>query len=71
MNAKEVAASFQQIKSKRKNWEEHWQEISDFVLPRRADVTTVRSKGDKRTENILMVQPCIVRSCYHHRYMGC
>ena len=51
-NAKEVAASFQQIKGKRKNWEEHWQEIADYVLPRRADVTTVRSKGDKRSENI-------------------
>ena len=52
MNAKDVVSSFQQLKSKRRNWETHWQEIADYVLPRRADVTVTRSKGDKRTESI-------------------
>lgn len=36
--------------SSRGTWEDHWQEILDYVMPRKADVTTVRSKGEKRTE---------------------
>ena len=47
--ANEVAEQFNKLKSKRANWESHWQEIADYVLPRRADVTKSRSSGDKRT----------------------
>ena len=38
------------LKSQRSTWESHWQEIADFVVPRKADVTKVRSAGDKRSE---------------------
>ncbi len=34
----------------RATWEDHWQEILDYVMPRKADVTFIRSKGEKRTE---------------------
>ena len=34
----------------RGTWEDHWQEILDYVMPRKADITFVRSKGEKRTE---------------------
>ena len=34
----------------RQMWEDHWQEILDYVMPRKADVTTHRAKGEKRTE---------------------
>jgi len=33
---------------KRSNWEVHWQEVADYMLPRKADITVERPKGDKR-----------------------
>ena len=38
------------LESVRATWEDHWQEILDYVMPRKADVTFVRSRGEKRTE---------------------
>ena len=34
----------------RQTWESHWQEVADYVVPRKADVTKNRSAGDKRSE---------------------
>ena len=36
--------------SARQTWEDHWQEILDYVMPRKAEVTFIRAKGEKRTE---------------------
>ena len=36
--------------SDRGTWEDNWQEILDYVMPRKADITLVRSKGEKRVE---------------------
>ena len=58
-DAKAIAAQFDKLKSKRANWENHWQEVADYCLPRRADVTKSRSKGDKRTEFIFDGTPRI------------
>jgi len=33
---------------KRSNWETHWQEVADYMLPRKADITLERPRGDKR-----------------------
>jgi hypothetical protein len=52
MKGSELKNQFSQLKTKRQNWESHWQEVADYCLPRRADVTTKRSRGDKRTERI-------------------
>lgn len=38
------------LESVRSTWEDHWQEILDYVVPRKADITFVRSRGEKRTE---------------------
>ena len=38
------------MESNRGTWEDHWQEILDYVMPRKADVTLVRTRGEKRTE---------------------
>ena len=51
-NAQMIANQFDKLKTQRQNWESHWQEIADYVLPRRADVNKSRSSGDKRTEFI-------------------
>jgi len=50
MDTKFLIDSYQQLKSIRQNWENHWQECADYTLPRRADVTKRRSRGDKRFE---------------------
>ena len=52
MKATELSKQFEKLKVSRSNWESHWQEVADYCLPRRADVTKSRSKGDKRTEFI-------------------
>ena len=38
------------LKRHRSTWESHWQEVADYVVPRKADITKKRSAGDKRTE---------------------
>lgn len=40
------------LTSQRSNWESHWQQLADYMLPRRADITKKRAEGDKRTELI-------------------
>tara|TARA_R100000995_G_scaffold30176_3_gene13436 strand:- start:17447 stop:19063 length:1617 start_codon:yes stop_codon:yes gene_type:complete len=42
----------QQLEQQRKTWENHWQEIGDYIIPRKADVTLSRTAGDKRMEKI-------------------
>jgi len=38
------------LQSQRSHWESHWQEIGDYICPRKADITKKRSGGAKRTE---------------------
>jgi len=38
------------LKNNRHNWERQWQDIAEYVLPHRADFTTVQSKGNERLE---------------------
>ena len=52
-----MATTFEYIKkrcssleSDRATWEDHWQDILDYVMPRKADISFVRAKGTKRTE---------------------
>ena len=40
------------LETQRQVWESHWQEIADYVIPRKADITKNRTAGDKRTELI-------------------
>lgn len=43
---------YKTLKSQRTNWESHWQQLADYMLPRKADITKKRMQGDKRTELI-------------------
>ena len=43
---------FASLANQRETWESHWQEVADYVVPRKADVTKKRSPGDKRAELI-------------------
>ena len=38
------------LKSVRGTWEEHWQQIADYIVPRKGNVTRKRTAGAKRME---------------------
>ena len=43
---------YKTLQTNRQHWESHWQEVADYIVPRKADITKKRSAGDKRTELI-------------------
>ena len=49
---KELIGRYDHLKTQRDNWNSHYQELADYMLPRKADVVKSRSKGDKRMELI-------------------
>ena len=70
--AKNLLKRYDRLKSQRQNWESHWQEVADYMQPRKADVTKSRSKGDKRTELIFDSSPLTIsRTVSSISYMGC
>ena len=46
--SKELKDNMSRLQTKRQVWESHWQEVADYMLPRKSDVNTERSRGDKR-----------------------
>lgn len=40
------------LKADRGTWETHWQDVADYTMPRKADITTTQAKGAKRTSKI-------------------
>ena len=48
--AEQIVKQFGSLKQQRANWESHWQEVGDYIIPRKADITKARTSGDKRTE---------------------
>jgi len=45
-----VKKRIEKMEAQRATWTDHWQEILDYVMPRKADVTLFRSRGSKRTD---------------------
>ena len=54
---KNLLSRFDKLKSQRQNWESHWQDVADYMQPRKADVTKQRARGDKRMELIFDSSP--------------
>lgn len=46
--AKKIVEKLKRFKGERGNFETHWQDVADLVLPRKNDITTRRSPGEKR-----------------------
>ena len=46
--SKQLKDNLSRLMEKRSNWESHWQEVSDYMLPRKAEITKERARGDKR-----------------------
>jgi hypothetical protein len=49
---KSLISRFEYIKSRRDTWDTHYQELADYMLPRKADIVRKRSRGEKRMEFI-------------------
>ena len=54
---KKLLSRFDRLAGQRQNWETHWQEVADYMMPRKSDVTKKRSRGDKRMELIFDSSP--------------
>ena len=54
--AKQLKSNLNQLIEKRSYWEEHWQEVSDYFLTRKADVNTARSKEIKEIFKFLIAR---------------
>jgi hypothetical protein len=48
MDAKQIIEKFDKLKGERGIWEEHWQEVMDYVLPRKNNVIRKDSEGAKK-----------------------
>lgn len=48
----ELIKRYQKAKGGRGIWESEWQQIAEYVVPRKSEVTVFRSKGAKRTEKL-------------------
>lgn len=48
----DYAHRFEELKADRANWESHWQEISEFISPRKADFVGMRQAGEKRHQKV-------------------
>jgi len=52
-----LISRFDRLAGTRATWETHWQEVADYMLPRKADITKRRARGDKRMERIFDSSP--------------
>jgi len=48
----QILKRLERLESGKQTWEIHWQEILDYVMPRKAEVTVQYAKGSKRTEKL-------------------
>jgi len=52
MKPNDIVKRYEHTKSRRDNWDTHYQELADYMLPRKADIVKKRSRGEKRMELI-------------------
>ena len=55
--ARQLKDNLSRLMEKRSNWERHWQEVADYMLPRKAEITKQRAAGDKRNISIFDATP--------------
>jgi len=48
----ELVQEFQELESDRQNWEHYWQQVAEYMIPRRADFISNYSPGEKRRSKI-------------------
>lgn len=63
LDPKQLVSMVNNLKADRSTWENHWQEVGDFVIPRRGEVTVKFSPGQKRNTQLFETtgqQSCIL-----------
>lgn len=53
MSPQEVKKKIQNLKSERGTWEEHWQDVADYVFTRKNTITTTKYPGERRAFRLL------------------
>ena len=48
----ELVDRFEMLKTRRVNFEDSWQDISDLMMPYRGDITTLRAQGSRRITGV-------------------
>ena len=51
-NAEVLCQRYDSLKSERGTFESHWQEIAEYIFPRRSDFNVQHAQGDKRQTKI-------------------
>jgi hypothetical protein len=57
----DILQRFKTLKDDRREWESHWQELAEVMLPRRAGFTSDARPGAKQTEKIFDGTPMLAR----------
>lgn len=52
MDAEALCKRYDALKGARGTWEEHWQEVAEYIFPRRSDFNVRRTAGDKRNSKV-------------------
>lgn len=52
MAVEQILKRLNALESQKNTWSDHWQEILDYVMPRKAEITVTYAKGQKRTEKL-------------------
>lgn len=58
-DTQEIYTEFNSLKGTRGNWETHWEEIAERILPRQIGFLGQRSDGEKKTQKIFDSKPQI------------
>lgn len=53
LSPKEICKRVESLKNERANWEYHWQELADYILPNRNDIARTNWPGNKRNVQLL------------------
>lgn len=48
LDVKQVKSRYEQLLGERVTWESHWQELADYVLPRKNEIQRTNTPGEKR-----------------------
>ena len=58
-DVEQILQRFQSAKGNRSNWETHWEEIAERVLPRQMGFLGERTNGEKKTQKVFDSKPMI------------
>lgn len=52
LNEKQIIERFSQLASDRATWESHWQDLADYIIPRKNEIQRTETPGQKKNLNL-------------------